>query len=548
MADPVYDVYAFIDYRWQLVKQFQGRQRDAAVEYAEFVYREKHVLAYRVIEEIADASGEIRERKVANKKKVDTLPKRPPPTRVAPRNIPGAQARGPAAGSGAKTAAPVEPSQLSQRGRQAITMLLIALAIGAVAVLLVFLNAVGALSVVSSGALTALGAGFAAATAAGLGMLATAPDERGLIMRQVFSFLSESESKPQPAGPPPTIATTTAPVAPPEPEMKPLELEPSPEALVQLDADDPDSQVSPERHRSLLAVVHGFVTVARAWIGKLLGQPGAAEHNQITAHMRFGIHLFLAGLCEQSGKLKQWDEHEQRFVLAESLAQLFNDQQSARRFAGNFQEYLAEPRYMDMYKAGLTWDGQLSEGMPAGPGLVDRWVNKSDGRAVEHISVMFTDIIGSTAFTQIHGDKLQMELVQAHDRIVRQAVEDHHGRWVKHTGDGAMLAFDKPLEAVRAAVQIQSEVKVHNEIMPALPLKLRVGISAGQPIKAGEDLFGSTVQLSARVCALAEAGQVVVSAAVSQACEGTGFAFFSLGSRELKGFPEPQAIYAVNMG
>jgi|GEM_PF-5729879 len=546
MADPVYDVYAFIDYRWQLVKQFQGRQRDAAVEYAEFVYREKHVLAYRVIEEIADSNGEIRERKVANKKKVDTLPKRPPPTRVAPRSIPGAQARGPAASGGAKPAV-AEPTQLSQRGRQAIIMLLIALAIGAVAVLLVLLNAVGALSVVSSGALTALGAGFAAATAAGLGMLATAPDERGLIMRQVFSFLSESERKPPAEALPPT-AQTTAPVTVPEPEAPVLTLEPSPEALVQLDANDPDSQVSPERHRSLLAVVHGFVTVTRAWISKLLGQPGAAEHNQITTHMRFGLHLFLAGLCEQSGKLKQWDEHEQRFVLAESLSQLFNDEQNARRFAGNFQEYLAEPRYMDMYKAGLTWDGQLTEGMPAGPALVDRWVNKSDGRAVEHISVMFTDIIGSTAFTQIHGDKLQMELVQAHDRIVRQAVEDHHGRWVKHTGDGAMLAFDKPLEAVRAAVQIQSEVKVHNEIMPALPLKLRVGISAGQPIKAGEDLFGSTVQLSARVCALADAGQVVVSAAVSQACDGTGFAFFSLGSRELKGFPEPQAIYAVNMG
>lgn len=551
MSEPVYDVYVFVDYRWQLVKQFQGRKREAAIEYGEHMYREKHVLAFRVIEETLDQTGDIRERKIISRKKVDTLPKAAPGRPAAARSLPGAQARpqptaAKASPAGQASGSP-EPAQLSSRGRQAIFMLLAALVVGAIAILMVGLKAAGALSAISTTAITGMGAAFVLTAAIGLGMLATAPDERGFLMRQLFNFLSEKDAQPASTAAPPPVAAAPPP-PPPKEELKPLALEPAPDAMVQLDPEDADSKVEPERHRGLLAVVQGFVTLARAWIGRLLSQPGAAEQNQITPHMRFGLHLFMAGLCEQSGKLKQWGEHELRFVLAESLIQVFDDERSARRFAGNYQEYLAEPRYMEMYQAGLTWDGKLADGMPAGTALIDRWVSKSDGRPVEHISVMFTDIIGSTEFTQIHGDKLQMELVQAHDRIVRQAVEDHNGRWIKHTGDGAMLAFDRPLQAVRAAVQIQSEVRVHNEIMPALPLKLRIGVSAGQPIKAGDDLFGSTVQLSARVCALAEAGQIVVADAVNQACNGTGFAFLSLGMRSLKGFPEPQAVYAVNMG
>lgn len=551
MSEVVYDVYTFTDYRWQLVKQFQGRhQKEAAVEFAEHVYREKHIIAFRVIEESQDPeTGEIRERKILNRKKVDQLPnKRPAPARAAAPRATAARAGGQqAAASAAPDKAGAEIQPLSNRGRQAILVLLAAMAIGAVAVLFVALNAMGTMAL-GSGTLASMGVAFALAAALGLGLLATAPDERGMIMRALSNFLSEKEAsapaaaaqaapQQQPAGPQPAL------------EIQPLEQETPPDShLVHLDQDDPDSAVTPERHASLMSVVSGFVTLARAWIGKLLQTPGAAEQNQITRHMSFGIHLFLAGLCEQAGKLKQWALHEQKFVLAESLGQVFGDPASARRFAGNFQEYLTEPRYFDMYQAGLGWNGQLQDGMPAGPALVERWVNKSDGQPVEAVTVMFTDIIGSTEFTQRHGDKLQMELVQAHDRIVRQAIEDHHGRWVKHTGDGAMLAFKTPLEAVRAAVQIQSEVRVHNEIMPLLPLKLRVGLSTGKPIKAGEDLFGSTVQLAARVCALADVGQIVVSEAVTEACSGAGFAFTNMGSRSLKGFPEAQTVYGINLG
>ncbi len=549
MEGPVYDVYIFVNNRWQLVKQFQGPQRDTAVEYGEFMYREKHVLAYRVIEETLDASGDIRERKIMSRKKVDVLPKAGSMRAAAPR-----PASRPAATPAAKPAAPQDspattttlpPGELSRRGRQAILVLLAALALGLLTLLAGVLKVFGLFGM-SGGLLGGLGLAFLATAGIGLGMLSSAPDERGFLMRQLVNLLSESPPPAPAPAPLPTPAAVGAAPAPEAPAATPADS--TADALVQLDPEDPESRVAPERHRGLLSVAQGFVTLVRAWIARLLGQPGAAENNSITPHMRFGLHLFIAGLCEQAGRLKQWQGHELRFVLAESLGGLFGDPVRARRFAGNYQEYLAEPRYMEMYRAGLTWDGRLEDGMPAGAGLVERWLGRRDGSASAPISVMFTDIIGSTDFTQRHGDKLHLELVQAHDRIVRQAVEDFGGRWIKHTGDGAMLSFEQPLQALRAALQIQSEIRVHNDIMPALPLRLRIGISSGQPLQAGDDLFGSTVQLAARVCALADAGQIMVAEAVYLASGDTGFSFLAQGLRQLKGFPEPQAVYAVNLG
>jgi len=69
MSETVYDVYIFADYRWQLVRQFKSHQREPAVEYAEFMYREKHVLAYRVVEETHDDEGGQRERKIPTRKR-----------------------------------------------------------------------------------------------------------------------------------------------------------------------------------------------------------------------------------------------------------------------------------------------------------------------------------------------------------------------------------------------------------------------------------------------------------------------------------------------
>jgi class 3 adenylate cyclase len=160
-------------------------------------------------------------------------------------------------------------------------------------------------------------------------------------------------------------------------------------------------------------------------------------------------------------------------------------------------------------------------------------------------SVMFTDIVGSTDMTQRLGDDVAMEVLEVHDRIVRDALAAHSGREVKHTGDGIMAAFISAAAAIRSGVQMQKGLKEYADANPDRPLQVRIGVAAGEPVEHHNDLFGSTVQLSARLCAHAEPEQIVVSNVVAELCLGKGVNFTDLGPLSLKGFAQPVRAHAV---
>lgn len=159
-------------------------------------------------------------------------------------------------------------------------------------------------------------------------------------------------------------------------------------------------------------------------------------------------------------------------------------------------------------------------------------------------SVLFTDIVGSTDMTQQLGDAQAMQLVQLHDRIVRDALAAQSGREVKHTGDGIMAAFVSAAAAIRCGVQVQKTLQAR-AADAGHPLQVRIGVAAGEPVEHGNDLFGSTVQLSARLCSHAEPAQIVVSNVVAELCLGKGVSFTDLGLVSLKGFAQPVRAHAV---
>ena len=148
-------------------------------------------------------------------------------------------------------------------------------------------------------------------------------------------------------------------------------------------------------------------------------------------------------------------------------------------------------------------------------------------------------------FAQVHGDARHFEVVQAHDRIVRTALEEYSGREIKHTGDGIMAAFDDGDLAARASLQIQREIAAHREVNPQIGMLLRIGLAAGEPIRAGSDLFGSTVQLASRACGFAQPGQVIASDSVRTVTEALNVRFTDLGEQPLKGFKQPVRVHAV---
>jgi class 3 adenylate cyclase len=160
-------------------------------------------------------------------------------------------------------------------------------------------------------------------------------------------------------------------------------------------------------------------------------------------------------------------------------------------------------------------------------------------------TVVFTDIANSTTLTQLLGDEAALAILGVHDTIVRDALSALGGREVKHTGDGIMASFVSAAGAVRFAIQIQRELDKHAKADPDRRLKVRVGAAAGEPVEQHNDLFGSTVQLAARLCAHAQPEQILVTNAIAELCLGKGLLFEDVGEVALKGFGSPVRAHAA---
>lgn len=159
-------------------------------------------------------------------------------------------------------------------------------------------------------------------------------------------------------------------------------------------------------------------------------------------------------------------------------------------------------------------------------------------------TILFTDIEDSTGMTQRLGDARTMAVLRSHDEIVRDALQRNAGSEVKHTGDGLMASFRSVAGAIETGIEIQRRL-ADGATGGENPLKVRVGIAAGEPVSEGGDLFGAAVQLAARLCQRAGAASILVSAGVHDLAIGKGFRFGKAARLRLKGFPEPAIAFEV---
>jgi hypothetical protein len=109
---------------------------------------------------------------------------------------------------------------------------------------------------------------------------------------------------------------------------------------------------------------------------------------------------------------------------------------------------------------------------------------------------LFTDIVNSTHLTEKYGDILAMTILRKHNEVVRSSLQKNAGNEVKHTGDGIMATFMSTSKAVRSALEMQEALKIYRENHPDIPLHVRIGINAGEPVTEGNDFFGAAVQLT----------------------------------------------------
>ena len=181
--------------------------------------------------------------------------------------------------------------------------------------------------------------------------------------------------------------------------------------------------------------------------------------------------------------------------------------------------------------ARLTWD----------------WANVADLARLTpdgNVVILFSDIEESTALNERMGDHAWVKLIEQHDKLIRKLVNDHSGHVVKSQGDGFMVAFAHPDEAVRCSIAVQRALsggvnRTHNG-----NIRVRIGIHMGKSVRHGDDLLGRNVAMAARVATEAHGGEILVSESVHDAV-GDDFAFGAVREVELKGFSGTHRVYPV---
>lgn len=161
------------------------------------------------------------------------------------------------------------------------------------------------------------------------------------------------------------------------------------------------------------------------------------------------------------------------------------------------------------------------------------------------LTILFTDLAGSTALTQRLGDAAAQELLRAHNAIVRDRLREHGGTELKTTGDGFMASFPSASRALECAIAIQRALAEHNDGRSAEAIRVRIGINAGEPVSEESDLFGTAVQAAARIADRARPGQILVADVVRQLAAGKPFRFNRIGSSRLKGFRERVRLFEL---
>jgi class 3 adenylate cyclase len=163
--------------------------------------------------------------------------------------------------------------------------------------------------------------------------------------------------------------------------------------------------------------------------------------------------------------------------------------------------------------------------------------------AAAECTIMFTDLVGFTEYTALHGDEVALDLLSAQERIVRETLPEG-SRIIKELGDGLMLVFDDPCDAVETGLALQ--LRFEDEAASAdFPLWVRIGVHSGSPVPRGDDLVGNDVNIAARIVDLAAPGEVITSEAtasrVGDDLEGIGFE--PLGPAVIRGIPAPITLF-----
>jgi class 3 adenylate cyclase len=162
------------------------------------------------------------------------------------------------------------------------------------------------------------------------------------------------------------------------------------------------------------------------------------------------------------------------------------------------------------------------------------------------VTILFSDIEGSTAANERLGDRRWLDVLRAHNRIVRREVAAQRGFEVKSQGDGFMVAFSSARRAVLCAVGVQRALADYSQARPDEGVQVRIGLHTGEVVKEAEDFFGTNVALAARIASAAQGGQILVSGLLKDLLESSGDVEFGEPREvELKGISGRRRVHEI---
>src|SRR5919108_1770007 len=165
------------------------------------------------------------------------------------------------------------------------------------------------------------------------------------------------------------------------------------------------------------------------------------------------------------------------------------------------------------------------------------------------LTILFTDVQGSTQLRSRRGDQVADEILRAHEAVIRREIVAHDGQEVAFLGDGFMATFESAPDGLACAIAIQRELEAQGRSDPDRQVRVRIGLHHGETVEREGTLYGKAVHAAARVEAEAVGGQILVTSTVRDLCDGKVDAtFVDRGLYWLKGFPQRWRLYEVLWG
>jgi class 3 adenylate cyclase len=184
-----------------------------------------------------------------------------------------------------------------------------------------------------------------------------------------------------------------------------------------------------------------------------------------------------------------------------------------------------------------------------------RWALEDRGEIAEvagpdgEVTIFFSDIENSTALNSELGDEAWVKLLAAHDRLLHTYVDKHRGLIVKSQGDGYMVVFSTPALALSASLDIQRALSAKRQRSRRLrrtPIRVRIGLHTGTAVEREGDYFGRNVAMAARVAAMADGGEILVSTDIAdRLSDSSRFVFVEEDTVEFKGLPGEHQLFSV---